>query len=182
MKPDQSNNVSCRKNWPGLTSRNTLIIRVDRCDFGIKSTPVVYSGRTFFPKREAHITVLGSDLGAHLQQQFTNNRLVERQVKQAFESTDWCYTKTHDLRHLVRENNDLPGLDKTEESIIMLLEMGGMAEFYTKLKRLGLIHNDHPVPPPHVTLYTRNCDLGIGVHSETELIKLTSEHIDKPVS
>jgi hypothetical protein len=112
---------------------------------------------------------------------FTDNSLVEQQVKQAFENTDWCYSKTHDLRHLVRVNNELTGVDKTEESIIMRLEMGGMTEFYTKLKKLGLIHKDHPVPPPHVTLYTRNCDLGIGVHSETELIKLTSEHIDKPV-
>ena len=181
MKPDQSNNVSCTKNWPGLSSRNTLIIRVDRCDFGIKSTPIEYSGRTFTPKQEAHITVFGSGLGTHLQQMFTDNSLVEQQVKQAFESTDWRYSKTHDLRHLVRENNELTGVDKTEESIIMRLDMGGMTEFYTKLKKLGLIHIDHPVPPPHVTLYTRNCDLGIGVHSETELIKLTSEHIDKPV-
>jgi hypothetical protein len=181
MKPDRPNNVSCTNNWPGLTSCNTLIISVDRYDFGIKSSPVEYSGRNFIPKREAHITVLGTDLGTHLHQLFTDNPLVEQQVKQAFESTDWCYTKTHDLRHLVRENNELTGADKTEESIIMRLEMRGMAEFYTKLKKLGLIHKDHPVPPPHVTLYTRNCDLGIGVHSETELIKLTSEHIDKPV-
>jgi hypothetical protein len=168
-------------NWPGLTSGNTLIIRVDKSDFGIKSTSIEYSGRTFIPKQEAHITVFGSDLGTHLQQLFTENPLVEQQVIQAFESTDWCYTKTDDLRHLVRENSELTGMDKTEESIIMRLEMGGMAEFYTKLKQLDLTHKDHPVPPPHVTLYTRNCDLGIGVHSETELIKLTSEHIDKPV-
>ena len=160
-------------NWPGLTSRNTLIIRVDKNDFGIKSTSIEYSGRTFVPKQEAHITVFGSDLGTHLQQQFTDNPLVEQQVKQAFESTDWSYTKTHDLRHLVRENDELSGMDKKEESIIMRLEMGGMAEFYTNLKQLGLIHKDHPVPPPHVTLYTRNCDLGIGVHSESELAKLT---------
>lgn len=181
MKPDQSKNVSCTKNWPGLSSRNTLIIRVDRCDFRINATPIEYSGRTFIPKQEAHITVFGSGLGTHLQQMFTDNSLVEQQVKQAFESTDWCYSKTHDLRHLVRENNEFTEVDKTEESIIMRLEMDGMTEFYTKLKKLGLIHKDHPVPPPHVTLYTRNCDLGIGVHSETELIKLTSEHIDKPV-
>jgi hypothetical protein len=168
-------------NWPGLTSRNTLIIRVDKSEFGIKSTSIEYSGRTFAAKQEAHITVFGSDLGTHLQQLFTDNPLVEQQVKQAFESTDWCYTKTHDLRHLVRENSELTGTDKTEESIIMRLEMGGMAEFYIKLKQLGLIHIDHPVPPPHVTLYTRNCDLGIGVHSESELNKLTCEHIDNPV-
>jgi hypothetical protein len=168
-------------NWPGLTSLDTLIIRVDRSDFGIKSTPIEYSDRTFIPKQEAHITVLGSELGAHLQQQFSKNSLVEQQVKQAFESTDWSYSTTQDLRHLVRKNAELTGMDKTEESIIMRLEMGGMAEFYAKLNKLGLIRKDHPVPPPHVTLYTRNCDLGIGVHSETELIKLTSEHIDKPV-
>jgi len=168
-------------NWPGLTSCNTLIIRIDKSDFGIKSTPIEYSGRTFIPKQEAHITVLGSDLGTHLQQQFTNNPFVEQQVMQAFESTGWCYTKTHDLRHLARENSALTGIDRTEESIIMRLEMGGMTEFYTKLKMLGLIDKDQPVPPPHVTLYTRNSDQGIGVHSESELIKLTREHLDKLV-
>jgi len=122
--------------------------------------------------------VFGSDLGTHLLQQFTNNRLAEQQVKQAFESTDWCYTKTHDRRHLVREDIELTGIDRTEESIIMLLKMDGMAEFYSKLKTLGLINKDQPVPPPHVTLYTRNCDLGISVHSESELLNLTCEHVD----
>ena len=168
-------------NWPGLTSSNTLIIRADKSEFGIRPTPIEYSDRTFIPKQEAHITVFGSDLGTHLLQQFTNNPFAEQQVRQAFETTDWSYTKTHDLRHLVRENSELTGIDKTEESIIMRLEMDGMAEFYTKLKMLGLIDKDQPVPPPHVTLYTRNCDLGIGVHSESELIKLACEHIDKLV-
>ena len=168
-------------NWPGLTSCNTLIIRVDKSDFGIESKPIEYSGRTFIPKQEAHISVLGSDLGTHLQQQFTNNPFAEQQVKQAFENTEWSYIITHDLRHLVRENSELTGIDKTEESIIMLLEMSGMAEFYSKLKTLGLIDKDQPVPPPHITLYTRNCDPGIGVHSESELITLTREYIDKLV-
>ena len=167
--------------WPGLTCYNTLIIRIDKSEFGIQSKPIEYSGKAFIPKQEAHITVFGSDLGTHLLQQFTHNPLAEQQVKQAFESTDWRYTKTHDRRHLARENTALTGIDKTEESIIMRVKMDGMAEFYSKLKALGLIHKNQPVPPPHVTLYTRNCDLGIGVHSETELIKLTSEHIDKPV-
>jgi len=55
--------------------------------------------------------------------------------------------------------------------------MEGMAEFYAQLKILGVINNDHPVPPPHVTLYTRNCDLGIGIHSNAELSKLCRERI-----
>jgi hypothetical protein len=168
-------------NWPGLTSSNTLIIRADKSDFGIQSKPIEYAGRSFIPKQEAHITVFGSKLGTYLLQQFTINPFTERQVRQAFETTDWSYTKTHDLRHLVRENCELTGIDKIEESIIMRLEMDGMEEFYTKLKMLGLIDKDQPVPPPHVTLYTRNCDLGIGAHSESELVKLTCKHIDNLV-
>ncbi len=168
-------------NWPGFTSRNTLIIHVDKTSFGIGPTQIQYSGKAFIPKQEAHITVLGSNLGTHLLQQFADNPLAEQQVRQAFESIDWSYTKTHDLRHLVRENTEPGGIDKIEESIIMRLQMGGMEEFYTRLKTLGLINEDQPVPPPHVTLYTRNCDTGIGVHSESELIRLTREHMDKLV-
>jgi len=181
MKPDQSNLPHAQLKWPGFTCYNTLIISVDKSEFGIQSKPIEYSGKAFIPKQEAHITVFGSELGTHLLQQFINNPLAEQQVKQAFESTDWCYTKTHDRRHLVRENIEPGGIDRTEESIIMRVKMDGIAEFFSRLKTHGLIHNDQPVPPPHVTLYTRNCDLGIGVHSESELIKLTCEYVDNLV-
>ena len=163
--------------WPGLTAYNTLIIDVDKHAFGIKEEPIEYSGSTFIPKRETHITVLGSELGSHLDQLFMSNPLIEQQLRQAFESTDWSYTKTGDLRHIVRQNTERTSMNMTEESIIMLIEMEGMAEFYAQLKILGVINNDHPVPPPHVTLYTRNCDLGIGIHSDVELSKLGREQI-----
>ena len=163
--------------WTGFTPYNTLIINVDKHAFGIKEEPIECSGSTFIPKRETHITVLGSELGSQLNQLFMSNPHTEQQVRQAFESTDWSYTKTGDLRHIVRENTELTGMNMTEESIIMLIEMEGMAEFYAQLKILGVINNDHPVPPPHVTLYTRNCDLGIGIHSDVELSKLSRERI-----
>ena len=163
--------------WPGLTAYNTLIINVDKHEFGINAEPIEYSGSAFIPKREAHITVLGSELGSRLHQLIISNSHIEQQVRQAFESTDWSYTKTGNLRHIARENTELAGMNMTEESIIMLVEMEGMAEFYAQLKILGVIDNDHPVPPPHVTLYTRNCDLGIGIHSDVELSKLSREQI-----
>ena len=163
--------------WPGFTAYNTLIIDVDKHEFGIKAEPIEYSGSAFSPKRETHITVLGTELGSHLNQLFMSNPHLEQQVTQAFESTDWSYTKTGDLRHIVRENTELTGMNMTEESIIMLIEIKGMAEFYAQLKILGVINNDHPVPPPHVTLYTRNCDLGIGIHSDVELSKLSRERV-----
>ncbi len=167
--------------WPGFTTYNTLIISVNKHDFAIKTEPIEYSGKVFIPKQEAHITVLGSELGTRLLQQFVNKPDIEQQVIQAFESTDWSYTKMRDWRNIARHITDFNGNITTEESIIMLVEMEGMVAFYSKLKTLGLINNDDPVPPPHVTLYTRNCDPGIGIHSESELAELTCERLNQLV-
>lgn len=167
-----------RIKWPGFTVNNALIISLDKHAFEIKSNPIKFAGKAFKPKSEAHITVLGSDLGTQLQQQIKENPQIEQRIRTAFENTDWSYSQTRDRRHLVRETTGFSGSDKTEESIIMLIKMEAMAEFYTKLKLLEIIDKDHPVPPPHVTLYTRNCDLGIGVHSERELSILSREQID----
>ncbi len=159
-----------RLKWPGLGPLNTLVISVDRHEFGIGVEPVNYAGKLFLPKQEAHITVLGSTLGSRLSQQFDHDSGIERKVRQDFEDIDWRYEKTSDLRHLVRQQtND----GDVEESIIMLVRMDGMTVFYKRLTALGLIPADHPVPPAHVTLYTHNSDPGIGVHSDAELAELT---------
>ena len=166
-----------RLQWPGLGPLNTLVISVDRHEFGIGPEPVKHAGKLFLPKQEAHITVFGSTLGNRLSQQFDHDRGIERKVRRAFEDIDWRYEKTNDLRHLVRQQtND----SDVEESIIMLIRMGGMTLFYKRLMALGLIPADHPVPPAHVTLYTHHCDPGIGVHSDEELTELsrgTIEHL-----
>lgn len=159
--------------WPGLTGDNTLIISVDKQAFGIRAKPLHYNGKAFVPKQEAHITIFGSEVGTSLLQQFIENPELEDKVHQAFESTDWSYQQTSDLLHLARTRPGLATNNLTEETIIMLVKMDGMAIFYRKLKDLGLIDSNHPVPPPHVTLYTRNIDRGIGVDSDDELAELS---------
>lgn len=159
-----------RRIWPGLGPLNTLVISIDRHEFGIGPEPVDYAGKLFLPKQEAHITIFGSALGSRLSQQFDHDSGLEQKVRQAFEYIDWCYEKTSDLRHLVRQQTDDSDI---EESIVMLIRMDGITVFYKRLMALGLISADHPVPPAHVTLYTRNCDRGIGVNSDAELTELT---------
>ena len=167
-----------RLKWPGLTGENTLIISVDKQDFAIKPHSIQHDGRIFVPKQETHITVLGSELGTKLLQQFIQHPELEQAIHNAFVTTDWSYQKTSDLRHLARKKAIAGKDDVTEESIVMLIKMEGMAVFYRKLKDMGLIANDHPVPPPHVTLYTRNVDRGIGVDSESELAELSQGRVD----
>jgi hypothetical protein len=164
--------------WPGLTDKNTLIISVDKQDFGITAETLRYDGRVFLPKQETHITVFGSELGSRLLQQLMQRPALEQKVHEAFESTDWSYRQTPELHHLAR-NKTTPGKDSsTEETIVMLIEMEGMTIFYSKLRKLGLIGKDRPVPPPHVTLYTRNIDQGIGIDSEKELAELSRGRVD----
>jgi len=167
--------------WPGISVDNTLIIPVDKSEFGIQTSPLELAGKIFKPKREAHITVFGSSVGTSLLQQIRFKPEIEQQISHAFENTDWSYKKTTDFRHLVRTCTGPYAADTTEESIIILLEMEGMTSFYQSLKALELIDNDLPVPPPHVTLYTFNCDRGIGVPSQNQLVKLTHQYLQKPV-
>jgi hypothetical protein len=164
--------------WPALTAANTLIINVDKQDFGIQASPLEFAGRIFIPKQETHITVFGSGLGIQLHQRFDQQPSLEHAVAQAFENTDWSYQKTNDLRHLVKTSGKST-CQQAEESIVMLLKVDGMSAFYDKLKSLELIPGDYPVPPPHVTLYTRNSEFGIGVHSEDELTALTKAHLQR---
>ena len=168
-------------NWPGISADNTLIIPLNKSEFGIGTFTVELAGKAFKPKQEAHITVFGASVGTALLSQITDKPEIEQQVSSAFENTDWTYKKTIDFRHLVRSCIGPNATGETEESIIILLEMEGMASFYQSLKALDLIDNDLPVPPAHVTLYTFNCDEGIGVHSQKELAELTHQYLQNPV-
>lgn len=166
--------------WPGISASRTLIIAVDKSEFGIQRHPLEYGGRIFIPKQETHITIFGSTEGTALQQKMQRDPAVKSDIILAFENTDWSYTTSSEYRHLVRTTTEKAADDATEESIIVLIEMDGMSVFYKKLKTLNLIDRDLPVPPPHVTLYTYNCDTGIGVPSEEALQALSREHIGKP--
>lgn len=166
--------------WPGISADSTLVIDVDKSEFGIQPGPLELAGKVFQPKQETHITLFGSTTGISLLRQIKHNPVAEQQIRRVFESTDWSYNKTVDYRHLISERNNRCSDTAIEESIIMLVEMQGMAKFYEELKTLDLIESDWPVPPAHVTLYTHNCDRGIGIHSDSELAELTYEHLQRP--
>ena len=58
-----------------------------------------------------------------------------------------------------------------ERTLIVMVSVDGLGDVYQELSaRLGA-----PLPPPpaHVTLYTRPCGEGIGVHDETDLRDIT---------
>ena len=171
---------SAHLKWPGLSATSTLVISVDRNRFGILPGPLEFHGRIFKPKQETHITVFGSTTGTAVLRSMQRDPAMENRIIEAFESTDWSWTITGDYRHLARSAKSPASALATEDSIIVLIEMNGMQSFYDMLKVLGVLDRHLPVPPPHVTLYTSNCDTGIGVHSIDELEQLTRVRLTAP--
>ena len=166
--------------WPGFSACHTLIIGVDKSSFNIQSGLYEHAGKLFKPKPETHVTVFGSTTGSALQRMIVQKPETEGQLRTAFESTDWSYTISEDVRRLARDVTNSTATATHQQSIIVLLEMQGMAQFYLKLKSLGLLGHDTALPPAHVTLYTHNCDKGIGVHSDSELAELSCERLQLP--
>lgn len=166
--------------WPGFNEKKTVIIPLEKGAFDISGSPIIIQSRLFKPKDELHITLIGKKLGGSLQQEISRDPEIEKQLDLAFQDIDWSFEQTGPVHILSRtkeiKNNKVVGITVNQESIILILGMPGIAAFYDYLKTQNLIESDQQVPPPHVTLYTRNCPSGIGV-SSSELLDNLSKKI-----
>ena len=158
--------------WPGFNEMDSVIIELAAELFcHVKNTIDVY-GELFTPKEEFHVTVIGSKLGLIIQDKIKHNQTINKLLEKIFEEIDWSYKLTGPIHILSRSEEDV-----VEKSVIMLIEMPGVATFYDQSKALGLIDLETPVPPPHVTMYTQNCHLGIGVPNDDALNTLSRKTI-----
>ena len=156
--------------WPGLNENDSVIIALKPEDFCLAKNSIEITGDRFMPKKELHVTVIGSKLGLILQQEIKLDQTIKQSLENTFENIDWSFKQTASVHMLSRSKNNT-----VEKSIIMRIEMPGMLEFYDQLKSLGLLEAGTPVPPPHVTLYTHHCPSGIGVPSDEILDILTTK-------
>jgi hypothetical protein len=154
--------------WPGFNEKGTVIIQLAPEDFSLTKNRVDVLGEYFTTKTELHITLIGTELGMILLDKIKQDKSINQTLAKTFEKIDWTFRQTGPL-HLLARTKDAT----VEKSIIMLLDMHGVEEFYEQLKTLGLIGAETPVPPAHVTLYTQNCPPGIGVSSSEALGRLT---------
>jgi hypothetical protein len=165
--------------WPGFNEQQTVIIPLGKSSFDVADHPVIVQGEQFKPKDELHITLIGKRLARLLLEKIAHYPEIEMQLEKAFQNIDWSFKQTGPI-HILAHTKDKMGNDgvatpEIQKSIILQLGMPGMAAFYDYLKSRDLIGSAYPVPPPHVTLYTRNCPGGIGVSSVKALNELSRE-------
>ena len=150
--------------------RGNVLIEIDPESFCLAKNEIDVLGGIFTAKDELHVTLMGSEIGLIIQDKIKHDQKIARLLEKTFEKIDWSYKQTGPVHMLSRSEGDV-----VEKSVIMLIEMPGVTKFYDQLKSLGLIALETPVPPPHVTMYTQNCHLGIGVPNDDALNILSRE-------
>lgn len=148
----------------------TLLIPLNKEDVGLLDEHVVFRGTVFEPKREVHITVVGKDLGCKLKEAMKSDPLIESQIEQAIEETDWSYESKDKMYHVSKDKKEGDPEEGVEivhtESIILMMEVAGIQHFYEKLGRITQMGSE--VPPTHVTLYTHGDSFGIGLANRAD--------------
>lgn len=159
-----------RLKWPGFNEKGNVIIGLADDTLRLEKNNIDMFGETFSPKEELHVTLIGSSLGLIIRDNIQLQQLSNRLLEKIFEEIDWSFKQTGPVHLLSRLAEG-----GVEESIILLIDMPGVETFYEQLTSLGLIEPNTPVPPAHITLYTRNCPLGIGVPNDDVLNTLSKK-------
>lgn len=152
--------------WPGFNEMASMIIPLDWSDFIFTPKRVRIEDARFEPKDELHITVISKRVGRTLGKKMSLDPLLAVRVTKKFEAIDWGFEPVgpvHIISRLKEKREDEQATLCHEKTIILKLDMPGLADFYEALKTLNLISADTSTPPPHVTLYTLNCPTGISL-------------------
>ena len=150
---------------PRLSPQHTLVLPIARRAWPPPARAVMLDGLLFVPKRELHITLIGSALGHDLRASVAGPSL-DAAIAAALAAHDWRFARSGRLLRLQTSIED-NGSTRTVGSIIELVDLPAMAPFHAALSRL--LGRPLPVPPPHVTLYTQGSARGIAVPSAMDL-------------
>ena len=149
-----------RARWPGWTRQGTLLLPVPPADWAPPAAPVTVDGVALQPKRELHVTLVGTELGRALAGMDG--------VRAAFAAQDWRWSRTG-RRTLLRAPPKAKG-GPDRHAVVEHLDLPAMARFHAALGTL--LGRALPVPPPHVTLYVAGTVRGIGLPDPGTLARL----------
>jgi hypothetical protein len=141
--------------------RGGFLLQLRKEDVGLDDVPVTFEGKTFYPKDEVHITILGSYRGPQLEERLQQHPELRQRVQSAIEETEWSYQLEDKWYHVVRE----AGQDGKAyaESIIRMAEVPQLDQFYRRLETITGI--EAQPRPAHVTLYIHDDSHGIGINT-----------------
>jgi hypothetical protein len=144
-----------------------LFVELDLETFELARGGVWFEGRLFEAKDELHITILSREAAEAVRQLLEDEPEQEDQFRRLIEESNWEFRKLERLYH-VQE-------DQQVETIIQMVEMPGLVDFFKQVKEL--VGKDLELPPTHVTLYMRGTDKGIGLPTQAEFERLVQNQV-----
>lgn len=161
--------------WPGWTDRDTLLLPLDEAP---PRQPIELDGRTFEPKQELHVTLVGAGLGRELRAMFGEH--LDAATRPAFEALDWHLDRTGPHLLIEKPGRTDAGERGTVASVIEMVDLPALRYFHHWLG--GLLGRQLPVPPAHVTLYTHGRARGIGIPDRHKLRAWAVREVAAPAS
>lgn len=134
----------------------SVLVHLDKTEYGYFDQPVRYQGKLFQPKSELHITIISEDAEI-IRRHLKNHPEDIDEIDDAVFSSDWSFYKKNEF-YYVEEEPDV-------ETIIQMVEVPMLHYFLKDIS--GLAGHGFVVPPTHVTLYTRGTEEGIGLPNTT---------------
>lgn len=155
----------------------TLVLDIKNGLFDLRRFEKLAKEKKLSEKEELHITIIGRETGEAIKNKFENTQeyeVLRGKIKKLIEEESWDFSisKTAYLLTKIYEDGE------KRSSIIQMIELPGLKDFYRKLKRFL----DLGITLPHVTLFTasskkENMLRGIGIYSEKQFKGLNPELI-----
>lgn len=144
-----------------------VVVQISKAEYGYHEAPVRYQGHVFQPKSELHITVVSADAAEDVRSFIERRPDDAVQIQEMVDETRWVFRELEAFYHVVES----PGV----ETIIQMVEVPHMAEFFSRLS--GLMGKGFVLPPTHITLYTLGTEKGIGLPTPTVFDQLAQSPI-----
>ena len=171
-----------RVDWPGFSDTGSIILPLSEDLFKSYKHELSLENMDFKIKKEFHITLLSTEIGIALELALQNNPRIYAELEKAYKQINWNNFELGEARLISRLKKASESTVQRQSSLILMVNIPGVDRFYHFLNEVGILHVSIPVPPLHVTLYTHNCDSGIGISdfdklNEYSISKFSNEKI-----
>ena len=140
---------------------NWRLLDISREDFSLPDTRVRWQEKTFDPKPELHVTLVGKDLGEKITAKVKVAPGLAEQLQGLAREASLLVGQLGTLHHASAEKTDENDQPLHAESVIQMVDVPGLETFYQRLEKLT--GEAVEIPPTHVTLYTLGDPEGIGL-------------------
>ena len=159
----------------------TLLLPVSLLRLDLSDIHELALKQEFEIKEEFHITVIGFSTGEKIKESIQNNTLASvAQIKKLIEATNWECKLKEVFFHIIKSYEYTNGEKETRESFVQLADVTYVETFFSELQKI--IGTSLPVPPPHITLYTKGNNkekskMGIGINDKEEWGRLNPQPV-----